>query len=75
MSGERPPWTQSTSPSMIFPCVINKNYSRAKLDANGDERAHRSKIKVIEDTTARFPNGGAAVLLLTLLSMRCRIVE
>jgi hypothetical protein len=36
--------------------------------ANG--KAHRGEVEVIEDVTTRFPYGSAAVLLLTLLSIR-----
>jgi len=41
----------------------------------GKWEAHRSEVKVIEDITTRFPYGGTAVLLLTLLSIRCRTAE
>ena len=36
---------------------------------------HRSQVEIIEDVTACFPYRGATVLLLTLLSMRCRTAE
>ena len=46
--------------------IIEASWMRMTVEA------HRRKVEVIEDIATRFPYSSATVLLLTLLSIRCR---
>jgi hypothetical protein len=52
-----------------------RDKSRQQPNKAGGGWTHRSKVEVIEDITTCFPYRSATVLLLTLLSMRCRTTE
>ena len=72
MSGERPPCTQRTEPSMIYMYTHAPKQRTARRIGIGEKRGwtHGGEVEVVEDTAARLPDRCAAVLLLALLCER-----
>lgn len=62
ISGDRPPWTQSVSPSIICVCEDEKH---VRWETRG--RTDCCEIQVIENITTGFPYGCAAVFLLAFI--------